>query len=100
VLLQFMFLPSFFLQIRRNIGPNFVAGFCLGVAVLAAVARQVIIRSREHDNRGSVADLVRRGQLKSGQRGKYVTNSLTLHLAFPSSSLHYNWPRTLLWLPL
>jgi len=36
---------------------------------LAAAARQVIIRSRDHDNRGSVADLVRRGQLKSGQRG-------------------------------
>ncbi|PAN39771.1 hypothetical protein GQ55_7G259300 [Panicum hallii var. hallii] len=61
--------PPAVASIRRNIGPNFVAGFCLGVAVLAAVARQVIIRSREHDNRGSVADLVRRGQLKSGQRG-------------------------------
>ncbi|XP_039820188.1 protein MULTIPLE CHLOROPLAST DIVISION SITE 1-like [Panicum virgatum] len=69
MLLQFMLLPSLFMQIRRNIGPNFVAGFCLGIAVLAAVARQVKIRSREHDNRGSVADLVRRGQLKSGQRG-------------------------------
>ena len=87
MLLQFMLLPSLFMQIRRNIGPNFVAGFCLGIAVLAAVARQVKIRSREHDNRGSVGDLVRRGQLKSGQRGKYVTNSLKLHLAF-SSSLH------------
>ncbi|OEL12912.1 Protein MULTIPLE CHLOROPLAST DIVISION SITE 1 [Dichanthelium oligosanthes] len=56
-------------KIGRNIGPNFVAGFCLGIAVLAAVARQVIIRSREHDKRGSVADLVRRGQLKLGQQG-------------------------------
>ncbi|CAL5069608.1 unnamed protein product [Urochloa decumbens] len=61
--------PPAVASIRRNIGPNFVAGFCLGIAVLAAVARQVIIRSRERDNRGSVADLVRRGQLKSGQRG-------------------------------
>jgi hypothetical protein len=76
------------MQIRRNIGPNFVAGFCLGIAVLAAVARQVIIRSREHDNRGSVADLVRRGQLKSGQRGMYVANSLKLHYAL-SSLIHY-----------
>jgi len=69
MLVQFLFLPSLFMQIRRNIGPNFVAGFCLGIAVLAAVARKVKIRSREHDNRGSVADLVRRGQLKSGQQG-------------------------------
>lgn len=61
--------PPAVASIQRNIGPNFVAGFCLGIAVLAAVARQVIIRSRERDNRGSVADLVRRGQLKSGQRG-------------------------------
>ncbi|KAG2574283.1 protein MULTIPLE CHLOROPLAST DIVISION SITE 1-like [Panicum virgatum] len=61
--------PPAVASIRRNIGPNFVAGFCLGIAVLAAVARQAIIRSREHDSRGSVADLVRRGQLKSGQRG-------------------------------
>ncbi|KAL5675166.1 hypothetical protein ACJX0J_011297, partial [Zea mays] len=55
--------------IQKNIGPNFVAGFCVGIAFLAAVARQITLRSREHDNKGSVADLVRRGQLKSGQRG-------------------------------
>ncbi|XP_062226560.1 protein MULTIPLE CHLOROPLAST DIVISION SITE 1-like [Phragmites australis] len=61
--------PPAVVSIRKNIGPNFVAGFCLGIAVLAAAARQVIVRSREHVNRGSVADLVRRGQLKSGQRG-------------------------------
>ncbi|NP_001143538.2 Protein MULTIPLE CHLOROPLAST DIVISION SITE 1 [Zea mays] len=56
-------------SIQKNIGPNFVAGFCVGIAFLAAVARQITLRSREHDNKGSVADLVRRGQLKSGQRG-------------------------------
>ncbi|CAN6236042.1 unnamed protein product [Urochloa humidicola] len=61
--------PPAVASIRRNIGPNFVAGFCLGIAVLAAFARQVIVRSRQNDNTGSVADLVRRGQLKSGQRG-------------------------------
>ncbi|GJN26620.1 hypothetical protein PR202_gb14566 [Eleusine coracana subsp. coracana] len=61
--------PPAVASIRKNIGLNFVTGFCLGVAVLAVVARQVIIRSRECDNKGSVADLVRRGQLKSGQRG-------------------------------
>lgn len=60
------------MQIRNKIGLNFVTGFCLGTAVLAAVARQVVIRSRERDNKGSVADLVRRGQLKSGQRGRFV----------------------------
>lgn len=82
--LPFILLVSLFMQTRRNIGPNFVTGFCLGIAVLAAVARQVIIRRQDHDNRGSVADLVRRGQLKSGQRGMYVTNSVKLHFAFSS----------------
>ncbi|XP_066349044.1 protein MULTIPLE CHLOROPLAST DIVISION SITE 1-like [Miscanthus floridulus] len=61
--------PPAVASIQKSISPNFVAGFCVGIAFLAAAARQVIIRSREHDNRGSVADLVRRGQLKSGQRG-------------------------------
>ncbi|RLN28273.1 hypothetical protein C2845_PM05G15880 [Panicum miliaceum] len=50
--------PPAVASIRKNNCPNFVAGFCLGIAVLSAVARQVIIRSREHGNRGSVADLV------------------------------------------
>ncbi|TVU01468.1 hypothetical protein EJB05_53072, partial [Eragrostis curvula] len=59
----------FRLSIRKNIGLNFVTVFCLGVAFLASVARRVIRRIRESDNKGSVADLVRRGQLKSGQRG-------------------------------
>ncbi|KAJ1272407.1 hypothetical protein BS78_06G199800 [Paspalum vaginatum] len=61
--------PPAVASIQKKIGPNFVAGFCLGIAFLAAAARQVIIISQERDSRGSVADLVRRGQLKSGQRG-------------------------------
>lgn len=61
--------PPAVASIQKNIGPNFVAGFCVGIAVLAAAARQVAIRRQERDSRGSVADLVRRGQLKSGQRG-------------------------------
>ncbi|CAM0903181.1 unnamed protein product [Alopecurus aequalis] len=61
--------PPAVVSIRKNIGLNSVAGFCFGVAFLAAVARQVIIRTRQQDNSGSVADLVRRGHLKSGPRG-------------------------------
>jgi hypothetical protein len=64
-----------FLQIKKNIGLNYVAGFCVGAAFLAAVARQVTIRTQQQDNSGSVADLVRRGHLKSGQRGMYVLPS-------------------------
>ena len=78
----YFILLSIFIQIQKNIGPNFVAGFCVGIAFLAAVARQITLRSREHDNKGSVADLVRRGQLKSGQRGTYVTYSLKLPFVF------------------
>uniref|UniRef100_A0ACD5USW7 Uncharacterized protein n=1 Tax=Avena sativa TaxID=4498 RepID=A0ACD5USW7_AVESA len=61
--------PPAVASIRKNIGLNHVAGLCFGVAFLAAVARQVIIRTRQQDNSGSVADLVRRGHLNSGQRG-------------------------------
>uniref|UniRef100_A0A0E0PD89 Protein MULTIPLE CHLOROPLAST DIVISION SITE 1 n=1 Tax=Oryza rufipogon TaxID=4529 RepID=A0A0E0PD89_ORYRU len=61
--------PPAVAAIKKNIGLNFIAGFCLGITLLAAVARQVIIRIHERDNKGSVADLIRRGQLKSGQRG-------------------------------
>ncbi|TVU16018.1 hypothetical protein EJB05_39565 [Eragrostis curvula] len=61
--------PPAVVSIRKNIGLNFVTVVCLGVAFLASVARRVIRRIRESDNKGSVADLVRRGQLKSGQRG-------------------------------
>jgi hypothetical protein len=70
------------MQIRKNIGLNFITGFCLGIALLTAVAKGIIVRSRERDNKGSVADLVRRGQLKSGQRGRYVAIPLKLHFAF------------------
>ncbi|KAG8082980.1 hypothetical protein GUJ93_ZPchr0014g46693 [Zizania palustris] len=61
--------PPAVAAIRKNPGLNYVAGFCLGITVLAAIARKVIIRTHEHGNKGSVADLVRRGQLKPGQRG-------------------------------
>jgi hypothetical protein len=72
ILGTFISCSSLCMQIKKNIGLNFIAGFCLGITLLAAVARQVIIRIHERDNKGSVADLIRRGQLKSGQRGMYV----------------------------
>lgn len=61
--------PPAVVSIRRNIGLNSVAGFCFGAAFLVAIARQLIVRSRHQDTSGSVADLVRRGHLKSGPRG-------------------------------
>ncbi|XP_051219269.1 protein MULTIPLE CHLOROPLAST DIVISION SITE 1 [Lolium perenne] len=61
--------PPAVVSIRKNIGLNSVAGFCFGVAFLAAVGRQIMIRTRQQDNSGSVSDLVRRGHLKSGPRG-------------------------------
>jgi hypothetical protein len=83
-----MFLLSIFIQMQKNIGPNFVAGFCVSMAFVAAAARQISLRSREHVSKGSVADLVRRGQLKSGQRGMYVTIFFKLHFVF---SLMHCW---------
>ncbi|KAM3389707.1 hypothetical protein ACQJBY_011705 [Aegilops geniculata] len=61
--------PPAVVSIRKNIGLNSIAGFGFGIAFLAALARQVIIRTQQQDSSGSVSDLVRRGHLKSGQRG-------------------------------
>lgn len=77
-----------FMQIRKNIGLNSIAGFGFGIAFLAALARQVIIRTQQQDSSGSVSDLVRRGHLKSGQRGMYVLLAILSNFSL-DSLLHY-----------
>ncbi|XP_027355306.1 protein MULTIPLE CHLOROPLAST DIVISION SITE 1 [Abrus precatorius] len=58
--------PPFLLN--RNGGSNFPIWVCVAVVVLAVVMRLRVL-SRKKDRPGSVADLVRRGQLRSDRRG-------------------------------
>ncbi|QCE16785.1 hypothetical protein DEO72_LG11g3804 [Vigna unguiculata] len=57
-------IPSFLLN--RSGGSNFPIWVCVALVVLVGVFRVV---SRKKERPGSVADLVRRGQLKSDRRG-------------------------------
>jgi hypothetical protein len=55
-------------------------GVCITATVLVAAIRAYVVRkSRDNQRAGSVADLVRRGQLRSGdRRGMYETHTLYL----------------------
>lgn len=55
---------------NRNIGSNLPIWVCVAVVVLVASLRGFFSRKKERP--GSVADLVRRGQLRSDRRGMYV----------------------------
>ncbi|KAK7310658.1 hypothetical protein RJT34_08294 [Clitoria ternatea] len=57
--------PPFLLN--RNAGSNFPIWVCVAVVVLVAAVR--VLPRRKKDRPGSVADLVRRGQLRSDRRG-------------------------------
>lgn len=59
-------IPPFLLN--RNAGNNFAIWVCVAVVVLV-VAVRVRVMSRKKERPGSVADLVRRGQLRSDRRG-------------------------------
>ncbi|XP_072959317.1 protein MULTIPLE CHLOROPLAST DIVISION SITE 1 [Typha angustifolia] len=62
-------LPPAVLVVRRNVGSNFAIAVCITFACLVIVARRIMVKKQRHDYQGSVADLVRRGQLKSDRRG-------------------------------
>nr|CAD1844677.1 unnamed protein product [Ananas comosus var. bracteatus] len=62
-------LPSSVLAVRKNIDSKFTLGVCITFAILMIVARQIMLKMQSQSNQGSVADLVRRGQLKSDRRG-------------------------------
>lgn len=74
--------PIFFsgFQMKKNPGANFVVGFCIATAIFFIVGRVYAARKAMNDRPGSVADLVRRGQLRSDRRGMYDSNT---HVPFP-----------------
>ncbi|KAG6591203.1 Protein MULTIPLE CHLOROPLAST DIVISION SITE 1, partial [Cucurbita argyrosperma subsp. sororia] len=60
--------PGVFLM-NRCTGNGLAIGFCIATACLAIVARVYLMGKSRSSHSGSVADLVRRGQLRSDRRG-------------------------------
>ncbi|KAJ9186303.1 hypothetical protein P3X46_001893 [Hevea brasiliensis] len=63
-----IFPPVVFLT-RRGAGSNFLIWLCVATAFLLIVVRVYVVRKSTYNRPGSVADLVRRGQLRSDRRG-------------------------------
>ncbi|KAL5984254.1 sister chromatid cohesion protein 1 [Asimina triloba] len=61
--------PSVNLRVDKNISRNFGIGLFIGVAFLVVAVRQIMSTRRRYNQHGSVADLVKRGQLRSDRRG-------------------------------
>jgi hypothetical protein len=53
---------------------NFAIGLCIATAFLVIIVRVYAARKLKYSRPGSVADLVRRGQLRSDRRGMYEPN--------------------------
>ncbi|XP_020247799.1 protein MULTIPLE CHLOROPLAST DIVISION SITE 1 [Asparagus officinalis] len=62
-------LPPAVLVVRRNIGSKFAVGIYIAFVLLVIVVRKVMLKRRSPTRQGSVADLVRRGQLRADRRG-------------------------------
>lgn len=63
-------------------GRNITIGVCIVASLVVILVRGFAARkSRDSRPPGSVADLVRRGQLKSDRRGMYDTNLHTFMLS-------------------
>ncbi|KAI3459933.1 hypothetical protein Pfo_016596 [Paulownia fortunei] len=62
-------LPVFVFSIGKLSGMNFTIGLCIVATMLVVVVRSYTTRKSSYSRPGSVADLVRRGQLRSDRRG-------------------------------
>lgn len=78
---------SLFLQIKRSPHSKFALGFCIAATVLIVAVRAYVARKPKYQRQGSVADLVRRGQLNSDRRGMYDSNPF---LHFPLFSINFS----------
>lgn len=61
--------PPVVLMMKRYGGSNLLIGFCIATAILVIAVRARVVRKSRQANPGSVADLVRRGHLRSDRRG-------------------------------
>ncbi|KAJ4702324.1 putative Multiple chloroplast division site 1 [Melia azedarach] len=62
-------LPPVAFVMKRHAGNSFFIGLCLATAFLVIAVRVYVVRKSNYSRPGSVADLVRRGQLRSDRRG-------------------------------
>ncbi|KAK4434090.1 protein MULTIPLE CHLOROPLAST DIVISION SITE 1 [Sesamum alatum] len=62
-------LPVFAFSVGKLSGMNFTIGLCIVATMLVVVVRGYATRRSSNSRPGSVADLVRRGQLRSDRRG-------------------------------
>ncbi|KNA09306.1 hypothetical protein SOVF_154890 [Spinacia oleracea] len=67
-------LPPVVVVINRQSGANLVLGFCIATTCLIIAVRVYVARRLRETRPGSVADLVRRGQVRSDRRG--ISNPL------------------------
>lgn len=73
----FIMLTSVFLiwsQIKGDSGASFAIGLCIIVTFLVISLKVYVARRSRYEHSGSVADLVKRGQLRSDRRGMYDSN--------------------------
>ncbi|RXH96767.1 hypothetical protein DVH24_009609 [Malus domestica] len=56
-------------QMRQREGFDLAIGLCIATAFVVIAVRVFVVRKSKYDRPGSVADLVRRGQLRSDRRG-------------------------------
>ncbi|KAK9928464.1 hypothetical protein M0R45_025597 [Rubus argutus] len=59
----------FVFTMRQRVGSNLAIGLCIATAFLVVALRVFMVRKSKYNHQGSVADLVRRGQLRSDRRG-------------------------------
>ncbi|OVA00657.1 hypothetical protein BVC80_9085g68 [Macleaya cordata] len=59
----------FVFQITQQLRTNFATIFCIAIAFFVIAVREYVARKSRHNQHGSVADLVKRGQLRSDRRG-------------------------------
>lgn len=64
---------------QGTIGSKFGVVMFVVSALFAVVARQNMLKKQSQKPQGSVADLVRRGQLRSDRRGMYVVQLIIFH---------------------
>lgn len=62
-------LPPIIFVAKRLPGNRFAVGLCVAAMLLVIAARVYVVRKSRYRRPGSVADLVRRGQLRSDRRG-------------------------------
>lgn len=56
-------------QFKGTTPSKYVLILSIAIAFLAIAARRIMLKKKDHSYQGSVADLVRRGQLRSDRRG-------------------------------